>query len=287
MGYRPRTRSSKKVSRENRKNFQKKKQDNKRLDRRGIKQSWEEKTTTSHQQIFEITLKRLHTLGNQKFGSSPFSEHFDRWMLNVETVLCEFEAQPDVNVDEQFTKERDQAVTTIKLQLESRRQQENSIEMQITDVSGAKNRLQQTKKEYLTKALMLKSQKIVALKRLNKEMETLKEEQDQIVKIKTGFFRGITKKEREQREALIVQRYSDKQQEIEVTTLNFKEEQKQLREEYENKCVPLFEAVKVSQKCTKESDEDMSLEERWFACEVLSDAINDFLQRKISKLPPS
>jgi hypothetical protein len=284
MGYQSRARSSKKASREYRKEVQKKKQNSKRIDRHCTKQVWEEKTASSQQQIVEITLKRLHTLGNQKFGSSPFSEHFDRWILNVETVLEEFEAQPDVNVDEQFTKKREQSFTTIKLQLENRRQQENSIEMQINDVSDAKNRLQQTKKEYVTKALMLKSQKIVTLKRLNREMETLKEEQDQIVKMKTGFFRGITKKEREQKEALTVQRYGDKQQEIEVATLNFKEKQKQLREEYENKCIPLLEDVKVSQKCTKEIGEDNSLEERWFACEALSDAINDFLQRKISKV---
>ncbi|MDR2707757.1 MAG: hypothetical protein LBB87_03300 [Nitrososphaerota archaeon] len=285
MVYRPRTRSSKKVSWKT-KDFQKKKHPNKRLSKYGNKQVWEEKTV-SLQQLFEITLKRLHTLGNQKFGSSPFCEHFDRWLLNVEAVLDEFEAQPDVNIDEQFTKERNQIVTEIKLQLDNRRQQENSLEIQINNVSDAKNRLQQTKKEYVAKALILKNKKIVTVKRLNKELETLKEEQEQIIKIKTGFFRGVTKKEREKREALTMQRYSDKQQELEVTVLDFKEKQKQLREEYENRCIPLLGEVKAFQKCTKEMDDDSSLEERWFACEALSDAINNFLQRKISKPPAS
>ncbi|MDR0318448.1 MAG: hypothetical protein LBI09_00220 [Nitrososphaerota archaeon] len=285
MGYRPRARASKKVGWEAKKTFQKKKQPNKRLGKYDNK-VWEEKTV-SLQQIFEITLKRLHTLGNQKFGSSPFCEHFDRWLLNVETVLDEFEAQPDVDIDEQFTKERNQIVTEIKLQLDNRRQQENSLGTQINNISDAKSRLQQTKKEYLTQALMLKNQKIVAVRRLNKELETLKEEQEQIIKIKTGFFRGITKKEREKREALAMQRYSDKQQEMEVTVLDFKEKQKQLREEYENRCIPLLEEVKIFQKCTKEIDDDNSLEERWFACEALNDTINNFLQRKISKPPAS
>jgi hypothetical protein len=280
MGYRPRTQSSKKISREYKKTFQKKKQTNKRSNIHDTKQNWEEKTVSSQQQIFEITLKRLHTLGNQKFGSSPFSEHFDRWLLNVEAVLNEFETQPKVNVDEQFTKERNQAVAAVKLQLENRRQQETSLEVQINDVSNAKNRLQQIKKEYLTKTLVLKSQKITAVKRLNKELEALKKEQYQIVKMKTGFFRGITKKEREQRENLTMQHHSDKQQELEVTVLDFKEKQKQLREEYEKKCTPLLEELKVFQKCTKEMDEDNSLEERWFACEALSDAVNNFFQRK-------
>ncbi|MDR2548553.1 MAG: hypothetical protein LBC34_03640 [Rickettsiales bacterium] len=286
MGYRPRTRSSKRTGGEARKAFQKKKQPNKRLSRHGTKQDWEEKTV-SLQQTFEITLKRLHTLGNQKFGSSPFCEHFDRWLLNVEAVLDEFEAQPDVNIDEQFTKERNQIIAEIKLQLENRRQQECSLEMQIDDMSDAKNRLQQTKKEYLARALMLKNQKIVTVKRLNKEIETLKEEQEQIVKMKTGFFRGISKKERERRETLAMQRCSDKQQELEVIVLDFKEKQKQLREEYENKCTPLLEEVKTFQKCTKEMETDNSLEERWFTCEALSDTINNFFQRKISKPPAS
>jgi hypothetical protein len=284
MGYRPRTRSPKKASWESKKAFQKKKYPNKRLDKHDAKQIWEEKTVTL-QQIFELTLKRLHTLGNQKFGSSPFCEHFDRWLLNVEAVLDEFETQSDVNVDDQFTKERDQVFTAIKLQLENRRQQEKSFEMQINDLSSAKNSLQQTKKEYLTKLLMLKRQKIVTVKRLNKELETLKKEQDQIVKMKTGFFRGISKKEREQREKSAMQRYSDKQQEMEITVLDFKEKQKQLREEYENKCTPLLEEVKIFQKCTKEMDTDNSLEERWFACEALNDVINNFFQRKTSKPP--
>ena len=280
MGYRTRTRTSKEVNREYRKVFQKKKRPNKRSDRYDTKQLGEEKI--SSQQLFEITLKRLHTLGNQKFGSSPFYEHFDRWLLNVETVLDEFESQLDMNVDVQFTKERNQVVTAIKLQLENRRQQENSLEMQINSMPDAKNRLQQTKNEYLTKALMLKRQKIDREKRLNKELETLKKDQEQIVKMKTGFFRGITKKEREQRETIAIQRYSDKQQELEVTVLNFKEKQKQLREEYENKCIPLLVEVKAFQKCTIEMDMDNSLEERWFACEALMDTINNFFQRKIS-----
>ncbi|MDR0797430.1 MAG: hypothetical protein LBE70_01735 [Nitrososphaerota archaeon] len=283
MVYRPQTRSSKKVSGETKKALQKKKHHNKRLDRHYIKQVLEEKKVISLQQNFEITLKRLHTLGSQKFGSSPFCEHFDRWLLNVETVLDEFETKSDVNIDEQFAKERNQAVATIKIQLENQRQQETILEIQIKDISDAKNRLHQTKKEYLTKALILKNKKIAVVKRQNKELETLKKTQEQIVKMKTGFFRGITKKEREQRETLAVQHYNDKQQELEVTVLDFKEKQKQLKEEYESKCVTLLEEIKTFQKCTKEMDLDISLEDRWFACESLRDSINNFFQRKINK----
>jgi regulator of sigma D len=283
MGYHPRAYSSKKASREYKKAFQKKKPSNKQVDRQDNRQVWEEKTVFTFQQIFEITLKRLHTLGNQKFGLSPFSEHFDRWLLNVETILNEFENQSDINIDEQFVKERDQVIATIKLQLETRRQQETSLEIRISDIADVKNCLQQTKKEYQTKAVVLRSKKITAVKRLNREMEIIKKEQEQTIKIKPGFFRGITKKEREQKETMVMQRYNDKQQELEIVVLDFKEKQKQLKEDYENKCMPLIEAVKNFQKYTKEMDTDNSLEERWFACETLIDVINNFFQRKVSK----
>lgn len=243
---------------------------------------WAEKNVLSLQQIFEVTIKRLHTLGGQKFGSSPFSEHFDRWLLNVEAVLDEFEAHPEINVDEQFRSERTQALADVRLQLENRRKRESHLDDQIKLLSNAKTRLKQVNIEYATKTTALKGQKNSALKRLNKELDALKKEQDHVIKLKTGFFRGISKREREQKEADIMQQVSDKQQEIEVTVLDFKEKLKNLQETFERKRDPLLEEVKVFQKRVRELEEDSSLEERWFACETLIDTVNNFFQRKLN-----
>jgi len=76
---------------------------------------------------------------------------------------------------------------------------------------------------------------------------------------------------------------SDKQQELEMLVLNFRDREKRLREEFERKREPVAEDVKVFQKRVKQLDEDGSLEERWFACEVLIDAVNGLLQRKATK----
>jgi len=281
MGHQTRARTSKRAKREYRKTFRTKNKTTKHTDKHGIKHRGEEKNTPpSQQQIFETTLKRLHTLGNQKFGSSPFKEHFNRWLLTVETVLDEFKTQLDKEIDEQFTKKCTQTLTKIKLQLENHHKKEEKMEKQITNLSNIKRQLQQTNNEYLTKTLTLKGQKTTTLKQLNKELETLRKEQEQIVKLKTGFFRGLSKKEREQKETLVVQKYIDKQQEFEIATLNFREKQKQLKEEYENKQDPLLEKMKTLQKYIKDMEEDNSLEDRWFACETLKDEINNFYQRK-------
>ncbi|XHH08626.1 MAG: hypothetical protein ACFCUE_13815 [Candidatus Bathyarchaeia archaeon] len=276
-------RTPKRATHDFKKSFREKTKLAKRASRRATAQSWEEKTIPSQQQVFEATLKRLHTLGSQKFGSSPFSEHFDRWLLNVEAVLDEFEAQPDMDVDEQYVKERTRTLADVKLQLENRQSREANLEKQINSLTDAKSRLHQLNNEYLIKVTALKGQKNAALKRLNKEIAALKKEQTRVIQLKTGFFRGISKKEREHKEVEVVQQLSDKQQELEVTVLDFRERQKRVREEFDRKREPVLDEVKVFQKRVKEMDEDGSLEERWFACEALIDAVNGFLQRKASK----
>ena len=157
------------------------------------------------------------------------------------------------------------------------------MEQQITNLSDAKSRLQQLNNEYLTKATALKGQKNTAIKRLNKEIATLKKEQDRVINLKTGFFRGLSKKEREQKELEAVEKLNDKQQELEMLVLSFRDREKQIREEFERKREPILDDVKVFKKHVKQLDEDGSLEERWFTCEALIDAVNGFLQRKATK----
>jgi hypothetical protein len=56
--------------------------------------------------------------------------------------------------------------------------------------------------------------------------------------------------------------------------------QKRLREAYVEKREPVIEQIKYFKKTLRALETDGSLEERWFACEALIDAVNSFLQRK-------
>lgn len=66
--------------------------------------------------------------------------------------------------------------------------------------------------------------------------------------------------------------------------MEFSEAKEKLREEFERKRKPVVEQVKECQKKTETVETDSSLEDRWFACEALIDAVNTFLQRKTLKL---
>jgi len=279
MGYHPRIKSPRGA-----KPFREKDKNKKRNYKRFGK-STEENTHTNitKKEISEGTIKRLHMLGNQKFGSSPFSQHFERWLTSVESVLDEFESHPDISADDQYLRERSQAIAIIKLQLEDHHKKEKVIEQEIKNISDCKNHLQQIDTEYVTATIALKSRKNREIRRLNSTINRLKIEQEKVIQIKTGFFRGLSRSNREQREIVIVEEIIDKQREIEIVTLNLNTEKKKLLDEYERVREPLLEQIKIFQKKTKDLETDDSLEERWFACEALIDAVNMLLQREAAQ----
>ena len=280
MGYQPRAKSPRGAIHGYKKPLREKRKDRKRI-RRGIDRPiLEEKHSLTEREVSELTLKRLHTLGIQKFGSSPYSEHFDRWLTNVTDVLSEFESHPNIGVDEQFLMERAQALASIKLQLEGIRRRETALDQELKNLSDWRSRLKQINKEYATLTGAIKGQRNREIKLLNSTINRLKKEQDKVIRMKTGFFRGVSKKKREQKEIVIAQEINDKQTELELVMLDFSAKQKELRAEYDRKREPVLEEIKKFRRIIQTLETDGSLEERWFACEALIDAVNTFLQRK-------
>jgi hypothetical protein len=98
--------------------------------------------------------------------------------------------------------------------------------------------------------------------------------------MKTGFFRGFSEKNKEQKETAVSQALNERQRELEVALLDFMVAQEKLRDEYEKRRAPVIEQIGVAQKRIEKMETDGSLEDRWFACEALVDAVNAFLQRK-------
>jgi hypothetical protein len=284
MGYQPK-KSTKSRIHGFKKLLRQTSKDKKRLRRRAGRPIMEEKQPATEREISELTLKRLHTLGIQKFGSSPFSEHFNRWLMNVEAVLGEFESHPTIGIDDQYVRERSQTLSTIKLQLENRTHREAALNYEVSSQSEVRNQLKQINTEYAVKMGAIKSRKNREIKRLQSSIDRLKKEQDGVIRLKTGFFHGLSKKKRDQKELEVTQQLSDKQNELELLMLDFSAVQKEARDKYENKRSPVLKQIRAFQKIGEELETDGSLEERWFACETLIDTVNTFLQRKAVKPP--
>jgi hypothetical protein len=244
----------------------------------------EEKHVATMKEVSDKTLKRIRNLGSQRFGSSPFSEHFDRWLVNLTDVLSEFESNPNINADEQFVKERSQILSIVKIELEERRRKEATLEEASKNLSNSKNLLDAIKKEYDSRMSEIKGQRNREIKRLYNNIDSLREELDNIVRMKTGLFRGISKKDREQKEMETTQVLNTEQRELELAMLDFTEAQERLRDEYERKRQPVIEQIRDCQKKIETLETDGSREDRWFACEALVDSVNALLQRKMLQL---
>ncbi len=280
MGFQPRIKSRRDADHDYVKPLREKGKNRQRRSRRAGKSAQEQKHIATANEVSEGTLKRLHTLGNQKFGSSPFSQHFDRWLMTVKAVLSEFESNPNIGVDDQFLGERTEILSTIERELENRRRIEASLDEEEKNLMEYKNHLEQIKREYAIAATEMGKRRNREIKRLRSGIARLKMNQDEVIQMKTGFFRGISRKERERKEIEITQKLSDEQQALELAMLNFKVAKGKLRDEYEKKSTPVFNEMKKFQKKLEDGERDDSLEDRWFACEALIDAVNSFLQRK-------
>ncbi len=285
MGYQPRVKSPRGAIHGYKKTLREKRKDRKRVHRGIVGQVQEEKPIATEKEISEATLKRLHTLGIQKFGSFPFSEHFDRWLTSLSDVLGEFESHPNVIADEQFVRERSQTLANIDQHLEGIRRREASLDQEINCLSDWRSRLKLINKEYATLTGAIKSQRNREIKSLYISINLLKKEQDEVIRMKTGFFRGVSKKKREQKEMAIMKEINDKQTELELVMLDFSVKQKEIRAEYDKKREPVLEEIKKFNRIIQNMETDGSLEERWFACEALIDAVNSFLQRKALQPP--
>jgi small-conductance mechanosensitive channel len=280
MGYQPRIKSPKGAIHVYKKTLREKRKDRKHVRRGNEKPIREEKQPATEKEVSELTLKQLHTLGSQKFGSSPFTEHFDRWLTNITAVLDEFKSHPNMGADDQFLKECEQTLSNIKHQLEVICRKETALDHELNSLSDWRSRLKQINKEYASLTGAIKGQRNREIKSLYSVINRLKKEQDEVIRMKTGFFHGISKKNRERKETVVVKELTDKQTELELVMLDFNVKQKELRAEYDRKREPVLEEIKKFRRIVQTMETDSSLEERWFACEALIDSINSFLQRK-------
>jgi len=281
MGYHPQTKSPRSSKRGYKPSYGKDK-DRKRKSN-SSENSAPEKHVASLKEVSDKTLQQLRVLGNQKFGSSPFSEHFDRWLLDITEVLSEFESNPNVNADDEFVMERSQILSAVKVELEQRRNTEASLDDAAKKLLINKNLLARINADYVSKMSEISGQKNSKIRRLYRNIDDLKKELDDVIRMKAGLFRGISKKNREQKETEKTQKLITIQRELELTMLEFTEAKERLRDEYEKNRQPVIEQIRDWQKKIEILESDGSREDRWFACDSLVEAVNALLQRKTLK----
>ena len=226
------------------------------------------------------TLKRLSNLGNQVFAVSPFSEHFGRWLVDLSMVLSEFESNDIITVDDEFMKERSQTLSNVGLELEKKRSEEASADETFKSLSANRLLLEGIEKDHLAKMGEAERKNNLKVKRLSTNVDGLRQELDIIARMKTGIFRGVSKKTKARKEAEATQKLNLALKEVASAEQAFAAEQEKLRTEYEKRKQPVVEQITVMEKEVEKQDVDGSLEARKAACETLINAVNAFVERK-------
>jgi hypothetical protein len=236
------------------------------------------------EEIVDRTLKWLSNLGSQIFASSPYSEHFSRWLMNLTDVLAEFESSPSINADDQFINERSQILSNLELKLKERRHEEASLEESTKNLSDSKILLERIEEEYAATGREIEGRKNSEIKRLNGGIDRLRSELDSNARMKTGLFRGISEKAKKQKETETTQRLDTTERELELVMMNFTVERERVRDEFERKKQPVIKQIRDYQKNIENVETDGSLKDRRVACEALINAVNAFFQRKTLQL---
>ena len=242
----------------------------------------EENHVPTLEEVSDKTRNRLHSLGNQRFALSPFSEYFGQWLVDLRDVMSEFESSPTISVDGQFLKERSQILTNVEASLEERRREEATLDRIIKGLSEHRILLERIEEEYTAKTREIEGRKANENKRLSSNIDGFKEELDHIARMKTGIFRRFSEKAKAQKEAETTQRLNSEQRELELVMQNFSAEGEKLRDEYEKRKQPIIEQTTDLQKEIENLEIDGSLETRRAACDALGNAVNELLQRERS-----
>ena len=230
--------------------------------------------------IVNRTLNALHNMGTQRFALSPFTEHLDRWLTNLKEVLSEFQTHSTVTVDEQFTKEQAQILSNIELDFEKTRFKEAHSNEAIKNLSDNKTLLVQVEQDYVAATKEIEQRKDIEIKRLSSNINDINEELDHISRIKTGFFRGISKNAKAQRETAARQRLDTAQNELASTMQQFTAQQEKKRDEYEKRKQTPTQQIRNQEQELESQDIDDSVETRRATCDVLINAVNALLERK-------
>jgi hypothetical protein len=282
MSYKSQTGSHRSAARQLSKASHEKKSKEKKQ-RAAAKYLQEETPQATPQEVAAKTLNCLQKMGSQIFALSPFSQYFDDWVINLRQVIGEFESNPAINADEQFTKERSQIFLDIEGGLAEKKLQESNLSDEAKALADNNHLIVHADKEYAEKTRELSNKRNSDVQRLTNKINELEEEVARQNEIKVSFYKFNEKKRVAEKLAQTKQDFQKAKNELEVTLQNFTAEQEKLHDNYEKKKQELNEKSDRLHRELEKLETDTSTAPRQTGCNSLITAINELIKR----MPPA
>jgi hypothetical protein len=242
--------------------------------------AYEENVPVNPQEVSARVMNALDHLGSQRFGMPPFSEHFRRWMIDIESVLDDFRSSLPDAANEHFDATVARLVSNIRNELNGRINAEEGLSAKITELlrqlADNERELAELESEQRIKVHEAKRTTEKSMKKLRGEIDALDAQRLKLLRQKPKFlerFFGSTKMKVENssrslhsKQNDLLSRRESLEQRIEV-----------LRSDYEEKRKPLTaRQAELREKLAelRSTTMDDALEVRKVACEQIHQTIS-------------
>lgn len=239
------------------------------------------------------TLNAIDHLGDQRFPLPPFEEHFKRWLVDVESVLTEFETNIPEAADQEYRAQVAKTLGTAQKALEDRIAAERATSAQTAEIDKqiATNQMQLSKldNDYRIRTREVKERYSKSFEKLNDEIRLLDKQRLQMLRKPPSLLQRIMRR-------------PDVGLQTKTAALKYKrgrlgEGEKRLRDElnnigleHERKRDPLVreqEELRAKMAELIRNNLDDALDVRRSACQDLRRAITDAVNRLQQKETPA
>ena len=248
--------------------------------------AYQEPILVNPQEVSARVMNALDHLGGQRFGMPPFSEHFRRWMVDIESVLNDFRSSLPNVVDETLDTSIGEFVSNIRNELNSRINSEEDLSAKIGELlkqlTNNERELAELESEQRSKVHEAKKTTEKSMKKIRGEIDALDEQRLKLLRQKPKFLERIfggtkTKVESSSRSL------HSKQNDLVSREKNLKQRLDGLRSDYDSKRKPLAaHQTELREQLAelRSTTIDDALEVRRVACEKIRDAISAALSQR-------
>jgi len=242
--------------------------------------AYKEPVSINPQEVASRATNALEHLGTQRFGMPPYSEHFRRWLVDIESVLNEVKTALPETAGEVYTNSVAQLLSAVRTELNNRIGAEDTLSAKVTDLQARladiERQMMELENEQRSKVHEVKRDSSKSVRRLQGEIDALDAQRLRLLRQETTFLERLfgSRKVRVEEGSRSL---NSKRTDLENRTANLQERVGSIRVSYQQRRKPLVDAETTLRRELAElraNSLDDAVEIRKTACDTLRKLIS-------------
>jgi chromosome segregation ATPase len=232
-------------------------------------------------ELAEKTVNESRQLGSVVFAP-PFSQNFESWLASLQKIATDFESDPSIYVDDEFTEDSSRILQDIEAIFTKIKADESNLSAIEKALAYNNHSLVEAEKEYTEKSKELSAKANTEVQNLSNRVQELERQ----LKIEEEDTKGrkILKRKTDDKVPQIIMNLKSAKAELETAQKNLTDQQNKLSQDYEKTKQNIIKEEESLRNKLDELGTDRSIEARQTACQALSEAVNACIQRNSSLL---